>query len=46
MRSSAHGEDTAVASFAGMYDYHLNVVGDEALFDQLVDCWVWLPASG
>ena len=42
VRSSALGEDTTDASFAGMYDTALNVVGDEALVDRVVDCWVSL----
>ena len=42
VRSSAHGEDTLDASFAGMYDTYLNVVGDEELLDRVIDCWVSL----
>jgi pyruvate,water dikinase len=42
VRSSAHGEDTLDASFAGMYDTYVNVVGDEELLDRVIDCWVSL----
>jgi pyruvate,water dikinase len=42
VRSSALGEDGAAASFAGMYDTYTNVVGDDALLERLVDCWVAL----
>jgi pyruvate, water dikinase len=42
VRSSARGEDTADAPFAGMYDTSLNVVGDDALVDRVIDCWVSL----
>ena len=40
------GEDGEAASFAGMYDTYTNVVGDEALLERLVDCWVALFANG
>jgi pyruvate,water dikinase len=42
VRSSALGEDGEAASFAGMYDTYTNVVGDEALLERLVDCWLAL----
>jgi pyruvate,water dikinase len=39
VRSSATGEDTADASFAGMNRTFTNVEGDGPLIDALVDCW-------
>jgi pyruvate, water dikinase len=42
VRSSAPGEDTATMSFAGMYDTYTNVVGDDALIERVLDCWVAL----
>jgi pyruvate,water dikinase len=42
VRSSAPGEDTATMSFAGMHDSYTNVVGDDAVLERVVDCWVSL----
>jgi pyruvate,water dikinase len=42
VRSSATAEDTAGTSFAGMHETFANVVGDDALLERLVDCWVSL----
>ena len=39
VRSSATAEDTAGLSFAGMHETFTNVVGDQALIDQIVACW-------
>ncbi len=42
VRSSAIGEDSAGASFAGMNLTHTNVRGADALFAAVVDCWASL----
>ena len=42
VRSSATAEDTAGTSFAGMHETFANVVGDVALIERVVDCWVSL----
>lgn len=42
VRSSAVGEDSATASFAGMNVSLTNIHGDEALIDALVSCWASL----
>jgi pyruvate,water dikinase len=42
VRSSAPGEDTATMSFAGMHDSYTNVIGDNAVLERVVDCWVSL----
>ena len=42
VRSSATAEDTAGTSFAGMHETFANVVGDAAVLERLVDCWVSL----
>jgi len=42
VRSSATAEDTAGTSFAGMHETFTDVVGDDAVIDRLVDCWVSL----
>jgi pyruvate,water dikinase len=42
VRSSATAEDTAGTSFAGMHETFANVVGDAALLERVVDCWVSL----
>ncbi|MGS2811394.1 phosphoenolpyruvate synthase [Nocardia sp. MW-W600-9] len=42
VRSSAIGEDSASASFAGMNVTRTNVRGDEALLRAVVDCWASL----
>ncbi|MBF6445320.1 phosphoenolpyruvate synthase [Nocardia farcinica] len=42
VRSSAVGEDSAAASFAGMNVSHTNVRGDHALLTAVVDCWASL----
>ena len=39
VRSSATAEDTAGTSFAGMHETFTNVVGDDAVIDQIVACW-------
>lgn len=39
VRSSATGEDSADASFAGMNASFTNIIGDEAVLRRLVDCW-------
>lgn len=39
VRSSATGEDSADASFAGMNASFTNVSGEAAVLDRLVDCW-------
>jgi pyruvate,water dikinase len=39
VRSSAAGEDSADASFAGMNETYTNVVGDDDLVRRIVDCW-------
>jgi pyruvate, water dikinase len=39
VRSSATAEDTAGTSFAGMHETFLNVVGDDALAERVLDCW-------
>ena len=38
-RSSGTAEDTADASFAGMFESFLNVRGEEALLARVRDCW-------
>jgi pyruvate,water dikinase len=39
VRSSATAEDLPGLSFAGQQDTYLNVVGEEALLEAVVDCW-------
>lgn len=39
VRSSATGEDSADASFAGMNATYTNVRGDDAVMEALVGCW-------
>ena len=39
VRSSALGEDSATASFAGQHETYLNVVGAEEVAKAVVDCW-------
>jgi len=39
VRSSATAEDLPGMSFAGQQDTYLNVIGDEALLDAVVNCW-------
>ncbi len=39
VRSSATAEDLPDMSFAGQQDTFLNVVGDEALLEAVVNCW-------
>jgi pyruvate,water dikinase len=42
VRSSGTAEDLVGASFAGMHDTFLNVVGAEALADAVKECWASL----
>jgi len=42
VRSSATAEDTAGTSFAGMHETFVNVVGDDAVVERVVDCWLSL----
>ena len=42
VRSSATGEDTASASFAGMNETFLNISGREAVIDAVRRCWASL----
>ncbi len=42
VRSSATGEDSATASFAGMNESFTNVRGEEDLVRRVVDCWASL----
>jgi pyruvate,water dikinase len=42
VRSSATAEDTAGTSFAGMHETFTDVLGDGALLERVVDCWVSL----
>ena len=46
VRSSATAEDLPELSFAGQQDTFLNVVGDQALQQAVVDCWREIGASG
>ena len=39
VRSSATAEDLPDMSFAGQQDTYLNIVGEEALLQAVVDCW-------
>ncbi len=39
VRSSATGEDTAAASFAGMNETYLNMIGADAVVDAVRRCW-------
>ncbi|MGX9899371.1 PEP/pyruvate-binding domain-containing protein [Arthrobacter sp. SA17] len=42
VRSSATAEDLPGAAFAGQQDTYLNVVGEEALLQAVLDCWASL----
>jgi pyruvate,water dikinase len=42
VRSSALGEDSDAASFAGMFDSYTNVIGDRAVLARVVECWISL----
>jgi pyruvate,water dikinase len=42
VRSSATGEDSATASFAGQHDTYLNVVGAAAILQHVSRCWASL----
>lgn len=42
VRSSATAEDLPAASFAGQQDTYLNVIGKEALLQQISKCWASL----
>jgi rifampicin phosphotransferase len=42
VRSSATAEDLPSASFAGQYDSYLNIVGPEAVLEQVSRCWASL----
>ncbi|MGV9330618.1 phosphoenolpyruvate synthase [Nocardia sp. NPDC003726] len=42
VRSSAVGEDSATASFAGMNLSRTNIHGDDRLMEAVVDCWASL----
>jgi pyruvate,water dikinase len=39
VRSSSTAEDLGQASFAGVYESYLNVVGIERVLDKIKDCW-------
>ncbi len=45
VRSSATAEDATGTSFAGMHETFTNVIGDNAVIERLVDCWVSLYSS-
>ena len=40
LRSSAIDEDGRFASFAGQYETYLNLVGDDAVADAVMRCWL------
>jgi pyruvate,water dikinase len=42
VRSSATAEDSPTASFAGLQDTYLNIVGPEAVLDHVRRCWASL----
>jgi pyruvate,water dikinase len=42
IRSSATAEDLPTASFAGQQDSYLNVIGKEAILNQISKCWASL----
>lgn len=42
VRSSATGEDSGAASFAGIFDTYLGVSGDERVLTAVRDCWASL----
>lgn len=45
VRSSATAEDGAAASFAGQQETFLGVVGEDALFQAIEDCWASLDSD-
>ena len=45
VRSSATGEDTESASFAGMNETYLNIRGEDAVVDAVRNCWASLFGS-
>lgn len=45
VRSSATDEDRPSASFAGVYDSYLDVVGGDAVVARVLDCWSSLTTS-
>ena len=40
VRSSATSEDTGTTSFAGMHESFTNVIGEDALRERVVECWM------
>lgn len=46
VRSSASSEDSAIASFAGVHDSFLNVLGPESLYEAIKRCYASLWSSG
>lgn len=47
VRSSAPGEDSAKASFAGLHESYVNVLGTEAILEHIVRVWasLWSDAA-
>lgn len=45
VRSSATSEDTAAASFAGIHESFVNVIGTAAVRERVLDCWTSLYSA-